>query len=428
MSEVELVVSMEIELVAIGTELLLGLTVDTNGAEIARALAARGIRVSRRTSVADRPDEIRAAVTEALQRTGAVLTTGGLGPTRDDVTKKVVAELFGAPLEFDQSVWADLLERFARLQRKPAASNRSQADVPRGATVLRNRWGTAPGLWLEGSSGLAIMLPGVPFEMRKLVEHEVVPRLAAKAGSSVIRSLVVRTSGLPESSLAERIGEIETEIAPLTLAYLPGLDGVDLRLSVWDLAPDEADRRLRSAGDLLRARAGESVYAEGEGDLAALVLEQARTRGIRLAVAESCTGGLLGARLTEIPGSSDVFVGGVIAYDNEVKVELLGVSAALVAEHGAVSEPIVRAMAQGAAQRFGVPAALAVTGIAGPGGGSPEKPVGTVWIGCVLRDDVEARRIMLPGNRHEIRARAGQAALLLLYRRILAAHQPITSR
>jgi nicotinamide-nucleotide amidase len=428
MSEVELVVSMEIELVTIGTELLLGLTVDTNGAEIARALAARGIRVSRRTSVADRPDEIRAAVTEALQRTGAVLTTGGLGPTRDDVTKKVVAELFGAPLEFDQSVWADLLERFARLQRKPAASNRSQAEVPRGATVLRNRWGTAPGLWLEGGPGLAIMLPGVPFEMRKLVEHEVVPRLAAKAGSSVIRSLVVRTSGLPESSLAERIGEIETEIAPLTLAYLPGLDGVDLRLSAWDLAPDEADRRLRLAGDLLRARAGESVYAEGEGDLATLVLEQARTRGIRLAVAESCTGGLLGARLTEIPGSSDVFVGGVIAYDNEVKVELLGVSAALVAEHGAVSEPIVRAMAQGAAQRFGVPAALAVTGIAGPGGGSPEKPVGTVWIGCVLRDDVEARRIMFPGNRHEIRARAAQAALLLLYRRILAAHQPVTSR
>jgi nicotinamide-nucleotide amidase len=419
---------MEIELVTIGTELLLGLTVDTNGAEIARALAARGIRVNRRTAVADRPDEIRAAVADALRRTGAVLTTGGLGPTRDDVTKKVVAELFGAALEFDPSVWADLLERFARLQRKPAASNRSQAEVPRGATVLRNRWGTAPGLWLDGAPGLAIMLPGVPFEMRKLVEHEVVPRLAAKAGSSVIRSLVVRTSGLPESSLAERIGEIETEIAPLTLAYLPCLDGVDLRLSAWDLAPDEADRRLRSAGDLLRARAGESVYAEGEGDLAALVLEEARTRGIRLAVAESCTGGLLGARLTEIPGSSDVFVGGVIAYDNEVKVELLGVSAALLAEHGAVSEPVVGAMAQGAAQRFGVPTALAVTGIAGPGGGSPEKPVGTVWIGCVLRDDVETRRIMFAGNRHEIRARAAQAALLLLYRRILAAHQPVISR
>jgi nicotinamide-nucleotide amidase len=419
---------MNIELVTIGTELLLGLTVDTNGAEIARALAARGVRVSRRTAVADRADEIRDAVADALERTGAVLTTGGLGPTRDDVTKKVVADLFAAPLEFDQSVWADLLERFARLQRKPAASNRSQAEVPRGATVLRNRWGTAPGLWLEGGAGLAIMLPGVPLEMRKLLEHEVVPRLAARVGHSVIRSLVVRTSGMPESSLAERIGEIETEIAPLTLAYLPCLEGVDLRLSAWDLEPDEADRRLRSAGDLLRARAGESVYAEGESDLAALVLEQARARGLRLAVAESCTGGLLGARLTEIPGSSDVFVGGVIAYDNEVKVDLLGVPAALLAEHGAVSEPIARAMAQEAAQRFGVPAALSVTGIAGPAGGSPEKPVGTVWIGCVLRGEVESRGMMFPGNRHEIRARAAQAALLLLYRRILAAQQPFILR
>lgn len=410
---------MDIEVVTIGTELLLGLALDTNGAEIARTLAGRGVRVSRRSSVADRPDEIRDAVAHALERTGAVLTTGGLGPTRDDVTKKVVAELFDAPLEFDESVWADLLERFSRLQRKPAASNRSQAEVPRGATVLRNRWGTAPGLWLEGPPGLAILLPGVPFEMGKLLEHEVVPRLAAGASASVIRSLVVRTSGIPESSLAERIGEIESEIAPLTLAYLPGLEGVDLRLSAWDLPPAEADRRLRSAGDILRARAGDSVYAEGESDLAALVLEEARAEGLRLAVAESCTGGLLGARLTEIPGSSEVFVGGVIAYDDEVKVQLLGVSGALLAEDGAVSEPTARAMAQGAAQRFGVAAALSVTGIAGPGGGSPEKPVGTVWIGCALRDDVETRRLAFAGSRHDIRARAAQAALLLLYRRLL---------
>ncbi len=173
--------SMNIELVTIGTELLLGFTVDTNGAEIARRLADHGVRVVRRISVADQPDAIRAAVAEALQRTGAVLTTGGLGPTRDDMTKKVVAELFQAPLEFDESVWASLLARFARLERKPAESNRSQAEVPRGATVLRNRWGTAPGLWLEGSPGLTIMLPGVPQEMRKLLEHEVVPRLAGKS-------------------------------------------------------------------------------------------------------------------------------------------------------------------------------------------------------------------------------------------------------
>ncbi len=409
---------MNIELVTIGTELLLGMTIDTNGAEIARALAAHGVRVTRRTAVADRAEQIRDAVSEALNRTGAVLTTGGLGPTSDDITKKVVADLYNAALEFDETIWAGLLARFARLERKPAESNRSQAEVPRGATVLTNRWGTAPGLWLEGSPGLVIMLPGVPLEMRRLLEHEVVPRLASRGTGSVIRSLLVRTSGIPESSLAERMGDVEREIAPLTLAYLPGLEGVDLRLSAWDLAPDEAERRLHAAAGLLRSRGAENVYAEGESDLAALVLDAARSQGLRLAVAESCTGGLLGARLTEVPGSSDVFVGGVIAYDNAIKVELLGVPETLLAEHGAVSEPVARAMAEAVARRFRVAAAISVTGVAGPGGGTPEKPVGTVWIGCSYKGTVETRRRVIPGSRHEVRARAAQAALFLLYRRL----------
>jgi nicotinamide-nucleotide amidase len=415
---------MNIELVTIGTELLLGMTVDTNGAEISRALAAQGVRVTRRTSVADRGDEIREVVTDALERTGAVLTTGGLGPTSDDITKKVVADLFNAPLDFDETVWAGLLARFARLERKPAESNRSQAEVPRGATVLTNRWGTAPGLWLEGRPGLVIMLPGVPLEMRRLLEHEVVPRLASRGTGSVIRSLLVRTSGIPESSLAERIGDVEREIAPLTLAYLPGLEGVDLRLSAWDLAPDEAERRLHAAAALLRSRGAEHVYAEGEGDLAALVLDRARSQRVRLAVAESCTGGLVGARLTEIPGSSEVFVGGVIAYDNALKIDLLGVPARLLAEHGAVSEPAARAMAEGAARRFNVAAAISVTGVAGPGGGTPEKPVGTVWMGCWYNGTVQTRRSVFPGSRQEVRARAAQAALFLLYRSLSTAASP----
>jgi nicotinamide-nucleotide amidase len=409
---------MNIELVTIGTELLLGMTVDTNGAEIAKALSAHGVRVTRRTSVADSRDEIRDAVAESLRRTGAVLTTGGLGPTRDDITKKVVAELFDAPLEFDESVWQALLERFARLERKPAESNRSQAEVPRGATVLPNRWGTAPGLWLEGNAGLVIMLPGVPLEMRRLLEHEVIPRLADRGTPSVIRSLLVRTSGIPESTLAEKIGNVEAEIAPITLAYLPGLEGVDLRLSAWGFAPEEADRRLKAAAATLRQRAGDSVYGEGESDLAALVLERARAQKVRLAVAESCTGGLVGARLTEVPGSSDVFVGGVIAYDNALKRDLLDVPEQLLVEYGAVSEPVARAMAAGAVRRFGIQGAVAVTGVAGPGGGSQEKPVGTVWLATSFRGEVVSRRSVFPGTRHEIRSRAAQAALLLLYRRL----------
>lgn len=414
---------MNIELLTIGTELLLGMTVDTNGAEIAGVLSACGVRVTRRTSVADRPEEIRDAVSESLGRTRAVLTTGGLGPTRDDITKRVVAELYQAPLEFDESIWATLLERFARLERKPAESNRSQAEVPRGAVVLRNRWGTAPGLWLEGEPGLVIMLPGVPLEMRNLLRHEVVPRLAPRAVGSVIRSQTIRTTGIPESALAERLGYVEREIAPVTLAYLPGLDGVDLRLSAWNVAADEADQRLHEAAELLRSRAGEHVYGEGDEDLAALVLQQARTAAVRLAVAESCTGGLLGTRLTEIPGSSDVFVGGVIAYDNRVKVEHLDVPESLLAEHGAVSEQVARRMAEAAARKFSVSAALAATGIAGPGGGSPTKPVGTVWLACALGGVTLARRFLFPGTRHEIRARAAQAALHMLLRRLNGSSQ-----
>jgi PncC family amidohydrolase len=197
------------------------------------------------------------------------------------------------------------------------------------------------------------------------------------------------------------------------------VEGVDLRLSAWNLEGAEADRRLRNAADLLRTRAGEWVYGEDESDLAALVLDRLRSQGIRLAVAESCTGGLLGARITEIPGSSEVFVGGIIAYDNAPKTELLGVAPALLAEHGAVSESVARAMAEGAARRFSVGAALSVTGIAGPGGGSPSKPVGTVWFGCVLDGVVETRRVLFAGTRHEIRARAAQAALMQLYRGLL---------
>ncbi|HEU4587781.1 MAG TPA: competence/damage-inducible protein A [Gemmatimonadales bacterium] len=409
---------MDIELVTIGTELLLGYTLDTNGAEAARVLAAEGVRIARRTSVPDRADDIRAAVADALRRTGAVLTTGGLGPTRDDITKKVVADLFGVPLDFDPRLWDALVQRFAKMGRVPAPNNRTQADVPRDAVVLPNRWGTAPGIWLEGAAGLAILLPGVPWEMRNLLRHEVAPRLSKRGGGRVVRSLLVRTTGIPESTLAERLGEIEQEIAPLSLAYLPGLEGVDLRLTAWDFPPDDADRRLRAAAELLYARAGEHVYGEGEVELSSVVLAEARARRLRIGTAESCTGGLVGVRLTDIPGSSDVFVGGVVSYDDSVKRALLDVPAALLDQHGAVSEEVARAMAVGAVQRLGVDLSVAVTGIAGPGGGSAEKPVGTVWFATAMGGTVESSRAVLPGTRHEIRARAAQAALFLLLKRI----------
>ena len=408
-----------LELVTVGNELLLGLTVDTNGAEIARALSELGIEVVRRAAVPDRPEEIAAAVAESLRRTGAVITTGGLGPTRDDVSKQAVAELYGMPLGFDESVWSDIVARFAGAQRTPAASNRGQAEVPLGATVLRNRWGTAPGLWIEGPIGLTIMLPGVPSEMRKLLECEVLPRLAARATGAVVRSLVVRTTAIAESALAERMGDIEPEIAPLTLAYLPGTEGVDLRLTTWGMEPALADRRLREAATLIHARAGEHVYGEGDANLAAVVLDRARGGGLSLGVAESCTGGLVGARLTDVPGSSDVFAGSVVCYSDRLKTELLGVRPELLAEHGAVSEAAARAMAEGARARLGVDLAVSVTGIAGPGGGTEEKPVGTVWFAVASSDATETRRIIFLGSRREIRERAAQTALFLVNRRLL---------
>jgi len=408
----------KLEVVTIGTELLLGLTPDTNAAELGRALAAAGIEVVRHSSVGDRPEAIRAAVAEALDRTGFVITTGGLGPTSDDMTKHAVAELFGKPLQLNEDVLRSLEERFRHLGRPMAATNRTQAEVPEGATVLPNPRGTAPGLWVEERERVVVMLPGVPSEMRGLLAEEVLPRLAARASGMVVRSRTVRTTGIAESALAERVGAIEDDIAPLTLAYLPSVDGVDLRVTAWTIPEAEAERRLAATVAMLRERAAEHCYGEDGTDLAGVVLQQLSSRKTRLAVAESCTGGLLGGRITAIPGSSEVFAGGIVAYDDAVKRGMLDVSAALLKPHGAVSEEVVRAMVAGALRRFGVGAGLAVTGIAGPSGGTPEKPVGTVWLAAAFGQETSALKRIFPGDRAEIRARAAQAALDLLRRLI----------
>ncbi len=409
---------MRIELLTIGTELLLGFTLDTNSAELGRALAATGITVVRRTSVTDDPIAIREAAAQALARTGAFISTGGLGPTADDITKKVIADLFGMPLEFRPELWDGLVTRFARYGRVPAEKNRSQAEAPVGATVLPNRWGTAPGLWLEGPAGLAVLLPGVPTEMRGLLTHEVLPRLAARAGLSAVRSRMVRTTGIPESTLAERLGDIDAQVVPLSMAFLPGIEGVDLRLTAWNLPPDEADWRLEDGLRRLTEAAGPWAYGVDDADLAALVLERARALGAHLVTAESCTGGGIGSRLTAIPGSSDVVLGGIIAYDNRIKIQALGVPAALIEAHGAVSDPVASAMALGAAQRLGAELAIAVTGIAGPSGGTAEKPVGLVYIATAVRGVVRCHRHLFPGDRAEVRGRAIQIALFQLFQQL----------
>jgi len=413
----------KLEVVTIGTELLLGQIIDTNAAELGRALAGAGVEVVRRSSVADRPDAIRAAVAEALDRTGFVITTGGLGPTRDDMTKKEVAALFNKPLRLNADVLRALEERFRRLGRAMPAVNRTQAEVPDGATVLPNPRGTAPGLWVEDRGRVVVMLPGVPSEMRGLLADEVLPRLAQRSSGAglVVRSRTVRTTGVAESALAERVGPIEDEIAPLTLAYLPSTDGVELRVTAWGVPADDAERRLAAAMAQLRERAGADGYGEDGTDLATVVLALLRARNARLVVAESCTGGLVSGRITAVPGASDVFIGGVVAYDNVVKSGTLGVRPELLDKHGAVSEEVVRAMAEGMQRQFAVDAALAITGIAGPTGGTAEKPVGTVWLAARYGAEVRALKRIFPGDRGEIRARAAQAALDLLRRLIAGA-------
>jgi nicotinamide-nucleotide amidase len=418
----------QVELITIGDELLLGFTIDTNAAHISRVLAASGIEIVRRTTVGDEPERIAQAVREALDRTGAVITTGGLGPTSDDLTKPAIAQIFGRAMKLDEAVLARIEERWRTRFPNSAfpGTNRTQAEIPEGAQVLVNRHGTAPGIWLEDDKGRWVaMMPGVPREMRGMLAEELLPAIQSrmKGPESVVLSGTLRTTGIAESAIAELLGpnflgDRGTELGALPLAYLPGVAGVDLRVTAKGMPRDRAQKLVKQAILKLRSRVEAYAYGEDDADLAAVVLDRCRALTLKLAVAESCTGGMLGERLTNIPGSSDVFLGGVIAYHNDVKKELLGISAAAMERYGAVSEEVALQMASGVRDRTGADVGVSVTGIAGPGGGTPEKPVGLVWI-AIHSSDAKARRFHLVGDRTEIRQRAAQAALEMV-RRTLA--------
>jgi len=415
-----------IELITIGDELLLGFTVDTNAAYISRILAARGIEISRRTTVGDDAGQIAEAVGQALERTGAVITTGGLGPTGDDVTKPAIARVFNREMRLDPAIAAELEARWRA--RFPGSgyppSNRAQAEIPAGAKILTNSHGSAPGIWLEDGRGRWVaMLPGVPREMRGMLADQLLPAIEARTpgqDASAIVSRTLRTTGIAESAIADLLGKDffggpDSELGRLPLAFLPGVTGVDLRITARGLAKAKAEQLVGEAMTKLRSAIGKHAYGEDDTDLAAVVLERCRTRGLTLAVAESCTGGMLGERITNVPGSSDVFIGGVIAYHNDVKREALGVRQSDLDAYGAVSEKIAVQMASGVRERLGSDIGVSITGVAGPGGGSAEKPVGLVWIGVDGVDRV-ARRIHSSGDRAEIRQRAAQAALEMVRR------------
>ncbi|HJP59872.1 MAG TPA: competence/damage-inducible protein A [Gemmatimonadaceae bacterium] len=420
--------SQRVELITIGDELLLGFTVDTNAAHISRELAAAGIEVVRRTTVADEAPAIAQAVREALDRTGAVITTGGIGPTSDDLTKPAIAEIFGRNMKLDEQIEAALERRWR--SRFPHGTfpktNLSQAMVPEGARILTNRHGSAPGIWLEDDRGRWVaMMPGVPREMRGMLAEELLPAIKSRApdSDSAVLSGTLRTTGIAESAIAEAVGadflaRLGDDFKTLSLAYLPGIAGVDLRVTARGMSKARSERLVGAAVLKLRELVPAYVYGEGEDDLAGVVIARCRELGLKLAVAESCTGGLIGERITNIPGSSDIFLGGVIAYDNTVKESALGVKAQTLQTSGAVSEETALEMAAGIKARLKADVAISVTGIAGPGGGTAEKPVGLVWIAVDARE-AKARRFHLIGDRMEIRQRAAQAALEMV-RRTLA--------
>lgn len=417
---------MNVEVLTIGTELVLGLIVDGNGSFIARSLSDAGLEVVRTGSVADDPARMRDALRGALERSGVVICSGGLGPTADDLTRNVAAELFGKKLVRDAALVESLKVRFKTRGIDPMPSaNLVQADVPEGATVIPNPLGSAPGLWIEDGARLVVLMPGVPKEMQRMLGDEVVPRLLARMSGSadkrtVIRSRTLRTTGIGESALADKVGDVKALLGDrITLAWLPTLAGSDLRLTAWNVPEQEADAILSRSVEGIRPKLGHHCYGEGDQDLAEIVLGMLEKERARISVAESMTGGLLAARLTAIPGCSSQFYGGVISYDKEMKLDFLGVSSETLAEHGAVSEPVARQMAEGAARVMRTEAAISITGIAGPDKGGEDKPVGTVWIGIRWRDRTRAFHHVFPGDRDDVRGRAAQWALDHL-RRVVA--------
>ncbi|HEY4218529.1 MAG TPA: competence/damage-inducible protein A [Gemmatimonadaceae bacterium] len=420
-----------VELVTIGDELLLGFTIDTNAAHLARTLASIGMHIVQRTTVGDEAAQIARVVGEALDRTGAVITTGGLGPTSDDITMASIGALFGRAMRIDEAHLAWMEERWRKRFNRPLPeANKKQATIPDGAMKLENHHGSAPGIWLEDDRGRWVaMLPGVPREMRGMLADTLLPRLQARTtGGTVVRSRTLRTTNIAESLLADKIDSMEGGPLGVSLAYLPSIAGVDLRLTVKDVAADVADAALNAAATRLRTRLSEWIYGEDTDDLAAVVLELCRARKLTIGIAESCTGGLLGARLTAIAGSSDVVRGGIIAYHNDVKRDRLGVDEATLREHGAVSEPVVRQMAAGVRAAVNSAIGLAITGVAGPGGGTEEKPVGTVWIAVDVEGTVESRQLKLWGDRDEIRQRSAQWTMDLLRLQLEPNRQPQEAR
>ena len=406
---------MKATIITIGDEILIGQIVDTNSVSIAKHLNSAGIVVREKISIGDDREQIQQCVGRALEQFEVTVITGGLGPTKDDITKKTLAEMFHSGMHYDQTV-ADHVERMLTARGIDFNElNRSQALVPDCCTVLFNAHGTAPGMWFERDSHVVVSLPGVPFEMEHLMQDEVMPRLKARFSLRQIVHRTMITAGLAESMLAKRIESWENALPPyLKLAYLPNPGAVRLRLSAYEVEGESVAREIDRQFEKLRQLIPHNVIGFETASMQELVHGILTERHLTLATAESCTGGTIASRFTALPGASAYFHCGVVSYSNAAKVDVLGVRAEDIARYGAVSEQVARQMAEGARRVGHADYAVATTGIAGPTGGSAEKPVGTVWIAVATPTGTRAVVKQCGTDRGQIIDRASAFAISLL--------------
>ncbi len=413
---------MNAEVVTIGDELLIGQVINTNQAFVADRLNMIGIRVIRMATVGDNEEEILSVLEMAWKSADIVLVTGGLGPTHDDVTRAAICTFFNTGLVRNEQALENIRRLFASRGLPVTPLNEQQAFVPQGCAVIPNSQGTAPGYLFEKGGKSMIILPGVPYEMKAMMEEFVIPHFQPKMKGSALLHRTLRTTGIAESHLAEKIGdtrELFSADSGLTLAFLPSPLGVRLRISARDDSSDEAARKIADVERKLRERVQKYIYGVENEDLEAVVGEMLAERGLSIAVAESCTGGLLSDRLTNVPGSSRYFLQGFVVYSNASKVANLELPESLLKEHGAVSMQTAEAMAEGVRKRAKTDIGISTTGIAGPSGGSAEKPVGLVWIAYSDKEKTFALKFHFGNNRRRFKERASQAALELMRRKLL---------
>ncbi len=415
---------MKAEIITIGGELLDGSQVDLNAGYLGSRLTSLGAEVVRISTVPDVPDDIEEATSRALERADLVITTGGLGVTADDRTKHAVARLFGRKLVLDEDVLDAVRARFEARNVPMPEINIAMAMLPEGARSIENQRGAAPGLLFEKGEALLFVLPGVPIELRSMFENFVSPFLEGRGLKRLAQERLVRTTGLAESEIAESIEQLARRLARTDVVYLPSATGVDLKVIGRGQTSVEAAKTAEKSQERIAAKLGSYVYALGDESLEKVVGYLLSMGESTLSVAESCTGGRVGWRLTRVPGSSDYFKGGVIAYSDDLKKRLLGVKAAVLKKHGAVSEETALAMARGVREKCATDYGLAITGVAGPGGGTERKPVGMVFVAVAGGAGERVRELRLAGGRGSIRRAACQAALDLLRRRLLNIEEP----